>query len=87
MKPQVQAHELSHEIIDVDLGDMGRLVWHTIYHREIHTKRALSQYFPKDDLSASPPFFGILHWSVSHVRISVPGGGGGTVQYSLIPAI
>ena len=30
MKPQVQADELNHEIIDVDHGDMGRLVWHTI---------------------------------------------------------
>ena len=41
MKPQVLADELNHEIIDVDHGDLGRLVWHTIYHHEIHTKRAL----------------------------------------------
>ena len=72
MKPQVQADEPSHEITDVDHEDMCRLVWHTIYHHEIHTKRAPSQYFPKDDLSDSPPCFGILHLSVSHVRISVP---------------
>ena len=37
MKPQVQADEPSHEITDVDHEDMCRLVWHTIYHHEIHT--------------------------------------------------
>ena len=76
MKPQVQADELSHEIIDVDRGDMGRLVWHTIYHHEIHTNWGpLPTFHQRWFKGLSPPFFAILHLSVSHVRISVPGGG------------
>ena len=93
MKPQVQADELNHEIIDVDHGDMGRLVWHTITDgwllsyfptttHEIHTKRAPSQYFTEDDLRDSlHPF-----WNSSLIsqpcKNFCPEGRGGGVLYS-----
>lgn len=53
MKPQVQADELNHEIIDVDHGDMGRLVLHTIYTMRFILTEGPSQHFTKDGLRDS----------------------------------